>query len=277
MVEAFFASSQFAKLSTSSQKGYLLYLGQFADELGDHHPAELKPHGVARLRENLSERPATANRFIKSISALYSWGREMGHVTDNPAKGIKKLKGGEHKPWTEECIAAIPTALRDDLAWPHLVALHTGQRLGDVLRMHRDHVEGNAIRVVQGKTGKELLIPLHPNIAARVKAAAGFVCQRADGRKWEEAHFQSAVAVAYRRPQAAILDAAGAVFHGLRKNATSRLLEAGCSEAETAAITGMSLAMVMHYGKGARQKTLAEKAMRKLELYPGTSDPAATH
>jgi len=53
--------------------------------------------------------------------------------------------------------------------------------------------------------------------------------------------------------------------HGLRKNAVCALLEAGCSEAETAAITGQSIPMVMHYAKKVNQKRLATSAMAKWE------------
>lgn len=266
-VTAYLGSPHMASLSVSTRKGYVLYLSQFANDLGDHTPDELKPHGVARLRDNLMKNPATANRFIKSISALYSWGREHGWVELNPAMKIKKLKGGEHEPWPPDCLAVIETALPPDLAWPHLVALHTGQRLGDVLRMTSDDVEGSAVWVTQGKTKKRLLIPLHSAIRDRVLSTEGVICKRRDGRQWTEPHFQSAVDGAYKKPLAAPLSDAGVVFHGLRKNATVKLLEAGCSEAETAAVTGMSLAMVMHYGKGARQKVLARSAMKKVELY----------
>ena len=266
-VSAYLASKHMAALGESTRYGYALYLTQFADELGDHPPEALKPHGVARLRDNLNQKPATANRFIKSISALYSWGREHGWVEINPAMKIKKLKGGEHQPWPDELLALIPTVLPDEVAWPHLVALHTGQRLGDVLRMHARDVEGNAVWVTQGKTKKRLLIPLHSAIRDRVLATKGVICKRKDGEPWTEALFQSAVNTAYARKKAAPLLEAGTVFHGLRKNATVKLLEAGCSEAETAAVTGMSLAMVMHYGKAVGQKRLAKQAMEKVELY----------
>ncbi len=266
-VMAYLASPHVSMLGEKTRYGYTLYLTQLAEALGDHDPTELKPHGVAKLRDNLIAKPATANRFIKSISALYSWGREHGWVEVNPAMRIRKLKGGEHEPWSEECIAAIPKALPEDVAWPHLVALHTGQRLGDVLRMHRRDIKGRSVWVTQGKTKKKLLIPLHSAIRDRVLAAEVVVCPRRDGRQWTEAHFQSAVETAYAKKKAALLVEAGAVFHGLRKNATVKLLEAGCSEAETAAVTGMSLAMVMHYGKAVRQKMLAESAMKKVELY----------
>lgn len=40
------------------------------------------------------------------------------------------------------------------------------------------------------------------------------------------------------------------VFHGLRKSAVVFLLEAGCADAEVAAITGQSREMVEHYANG---------------------------
>src|SRR6185295_12913500 len=54
------------------------------------------------------------------------------------------------------------------------------------------------------------------------------------------------------------------VFH-LRKSAVVFLLEAGCSDAETAAITGQSRDMVEHYAKQVNQKKLAAAAILKWE------------
>lgn len=52
------------------------------------------------------------------------------------------------------------------------------------------------------------------------------------------------------------------VFHGLRKSAVVFLLEAGCSDAETA---GQSRDMVEHYAKQVNQKKLAAAAILKWE------------
>ncbi len=57
----------------------------------------------------------------------------------------------------------------------------------------------------------------------------------------------------------------GLQLHGLRKNAVNALLEAGCSEAETASITGQSLQVVQHYAKKVNQPRLAGSAIRKWE------------
>jgi integrase len=57
----------------------------------------------------------------------------------------------------------------------------------------------------------------------------------------------------------------GLVFHGLRKSAVVTLLEAGCSDAEVAAITGQSRQMVEHYARLVNQEHLARSAILKWE------------
>jgi integrase len=55
------------------------------------------------------------------------------------------------------------------------------------------------------------------------------------------------------------------VFHGLRKSAVGTSLEAGCSDAEVAAITGQSRQMIEHYAKQVNQQKLATSAILKWE------------
>lgn len=55
------------------------------------------------------------------------------------------------------------------------------------------------------------------------------------------------------------------MFHGLRKSAVVTLLEAGCTAAEVAAITGQSMQMVEHYARQVNQKKLAAAAILEWE------------
>jgi len=110
-----------------------------------------------------------------------------------------------------------------------MMGLYTGQRLGDVLHMRRSDVEGNAIWVTQEKTKKLLLIPLHSAIRKMVSDAPGSICPKADGEPFTVYQFHARSGRQRRKPGWAL---GGVVFHGLRKNATVMLLEAGCSEAE---------------------------------------------
>jgi len=50
-----------------------------------------------------------------------------------------------------------------------LLARHTGQRQADVLRMAPEHIDDGGIVVVQQKTGKELWVPLHPDLGTALE------------------------------------------------------------------------------------------------------------
>ncbi|MGO9171314.1 MAG: tyrosine-type recombinase/integrase [Rhodomicrobium sp.] len=126
-------------------------------------------------------------------------------------------------------------------------------------------VESSAIRVVQGKTGAKLWIPLHPELA--------FILD-----KWPKRDvvilttaFQKAFTEkGFSNFMAKKIGLAGlperCVTHGLRKAAARRLAEAGCSANEIAAITGhASLDEVSRYTKAAEQKKLAKAAIDRLE------------
>ena len=270
MVDAYLASPEFAEKSTNTKDLYLRYLREFQAELGAMAPDDLKPYSIARLRDNLAATPGRANLTISAIGVVYRWGREQGWVMQaSPVAGIGRLKLGEHQPWPQEALDAFPTALPPALARACMVGLYTGQRLGDVLAMRRSAVEGDGIWVRQQKTGKLLLIPLHSAIRQIVLGAPDVVCPKnASGEPFSADQFEGALRRA--RKNVKVMD--GLVFHGLRKNSTVHLIEAGCTEAEVAAVTGMSLQMVVHYGKAARQKKLAVEALRKLELYPQQSN-----
>lgn len=271
MVDAYFASPKFAALKPSTQREYLRDLREFQEALGAQQPDALTPVAIARLRDNLAATPAKANKTIKVIGALYTWGRELGWTAQaNPASGITLLETGEHQPWPQEALDAIPDALPLHLARCCMLGLYTGQRLGDVLSMRKTAVEGKSLWVRQEKTDKLLLIPLHSAIREMVLGAHDVICPKANGEAFNTDQFHAQWSRAKEKARAKALVDAGVVFHGLRKNATVNLLEAGCTEAEVSSVTGMSLAMVVHYGKGARQRRLAREAMRKLELYPGT-------
>ena len=93
-------------------------------------------------------------------------------------------------------------------------------------------VEGSGLWVTQEKTGKRLLIPMHSAIRDLVLRSPGVICPKnAAGEAFTVDQFHAAWGRAKARPQAKVLVDAGVVFHGLRKNATVNLLEAGCSEA----------------------------------------------
>jgi integrase len=177
--------------------------------------------------------------------------------------GIEKLPLGEYRSWTDDELAAFeakwPLGTRERLAYA--LALYTGQRKGDLLRMTWGHVEGDWIRVAQQKTGKRLRVPMHPELKAVLAARAGAISS-APLLPLKSRHFGTVMKAAI----AAAIDDDACVLHGLRKAATRRLAEAGCTAHEIMSITGhATLAMVQKYAKDANQTRLARAAMTKLE------------
>ena len=115
--------------------------------------------------------------------------------------------------------------------------LYTGQRVGDAVRMRRSDIRKGAIHVIQGKTGEELYIELHPALERAMKAGPSngvyLIGDRA-GRPITRGGLSALVRAAIK--------AAGlpgeCVAHGLRKAALRRLVEHGSTTKQIQAVSG---------------------------------------
>jgi integrase len=217
---------------------------------------------IRDARDAMAATPHEANGFLRSMSAFLSWCVAGGEIDDNPASRVKKLKArGEWEPWSAELLERAPFELPDHIWRVCAVALYTGQREGDVLRMGRTHVKGGEIRVVQEKTGHEAWIPVHPDLEPLLDVShdATTILVNSRGRPWTSDGFRASFATA--KKQAGWAERA--TFHGLRKNAVIALLDVGCTTAQVAAITRQSMQMVEHYARRRDQRKLAQVAMRK--------------
>src|SRR5207253_1724489 len=122
--------------------------------------------------------------------------------------------------------------------------------------------------VEQEKTGKKLWIPMHAElkrVLAKVPRYCDSVLTNSRGEAWTENGFHTAWQRQMRAEALAPLRKQKCVFHGLRKSAVVMLLEAGCTDAEVAAITGQSREMVVHYAQQVNQRKLAAAAVLKWE------------
>lgn len=124
-------------------------------------------------------------------------------------------------------------------------------------------MRGDRIYVKQEKTGKELMIPIHRDLRAVldvIPKRAVTILTSAGGTPW-----QGGFQMSWNKHKPSKAKQLGLVFHGLRKSAVVMLLEAGCSDAEVAAVTGQSRSMVEHYAKRVNQEKLASAAVLKWE------------
>jgi len=219
--------------------------------------------------DDYNARPAAANNLIRCLSATLKWSIPLGWRSDNPCREVPMLPTGEgYEPWTRREIEFFRKHARRDLWHAAALALYTGQRLGDVLAMRRSHICDGAIEVKQSKTGKALAVAIHPDlraILAEMPRKSLHLLTSTRGTPWAASGFKAVWQDEMNRRIFGPLRKRGRVFHGFRKSAVVFLLEAGCTDAEVASITGQSREMVEHYAKQVNQRKLAKAAILKWE------------
>jgi integrase len=204
------------------------------------------------------------------LALILAWAKDRGKISVNPCERGGRLYDGTRVDfvWTIEDEAAFLKYASAHLRLPLLLALWTGQRQGDLLRLPWSSYDGSHIRLRQGKTGARVNIPVGAPLKAELDQAAMHKCSplilvNSLGRPWTQGGFRSSWGDVCKK--AGIVDL---TFNDLRGTAVTRLALAGCSEPEIASITGHSLRDVRsildtHYLR--RDPALAENAIRKLE------------
>jgi integrase len=132
--------------------------------------------------------------------------------------------------------------------------------------MAPEHIEDGGIVVVQQKTGKELWVPLHPELRGALEGwnSSPYVLNR-KGKPYTPERFRSTWDELMSKMPAGMIRQEGFVFHGLRASSCEKLREVGCNDREIEAITGMSPEMVTRYSRFADQKKLARAAAARIE------------
>jgi integrase len=263
---SYFASPQFSTLRQSSRRIYRGIIERLCREHGDKRAADLKREHVVRLMGHLAGKPGAANGLRQALRAMMRHAVDIGLRSDDPTRDVRaiRVKTEGHHSWSDAEIAQFERhhAVGSRARLACALLLFTGQRRGDVIRMGAQHISGGALYVKQEKTGAELAIPVHPQLAANIAATPSghltFLTTELGGpfsTSWFSHWFREEC------------DAAGLQHcsaHGLRKAAARRLAEAGCTAHEIGAITGhASLVELVRYTKAADQRRLAESAMAK--------------
>jgi len=258
-------SPDFKELAISSQKSYDTYLDLLLRAYPDKPVETISRAWLYELRDAMADTPRAANWVLQLMSILMNFARDRGWRGDNPAQGVKKLKRGRsYEPWPESAIERFRREARPRMALALELAVHSGQRLSDVLAMQWRHVGNGLIEVAQSKTDERLSIPLHRDLRQlleRTPRTGMYIVCTERGTPYTRSGFSKM----FRR-ELERLNLRDFQFHGLRHTAGRRLAEAGCSDREIAAILGhRTAAMTLRYTRRADQKRLAKAAVTKLE------------
>jgi integrase len=281
---SYYNSLAFRSMKANTQSVYRYILDSFCrlpdrdgQEYGDKLAANIRREHVSKLMAVRAEKPDSANGLRKVLRAVMQHAVEIRLRADDPTQGVKPLrpksKLGFHR-WSEAEIAQfegrhqLGTKPRLALA----LGLYTGQARQDVIAMGPQHIRDETLSWTRGKTerttGIELAIPVHPDLRTVIDATRNshltFLVTEF-GKPFTAAGFGS-----WFREQCDMANLRHCSFHGLRKAASVRLAEAGCTPHEIAAITGhASLKEIVRYTQTADRKRLAKRAMEKVQTANG--------
>ncbi len=265
-------SVKFTKRGANTQRDYLSKASLFLAEFGDAPVAAIEKAHLYRWWQELhGERGhAMANGVLAVARVMLSHATRIGWRADNPAMklGLETV-APRVVVWTPAEIAAFVGAAdrlgQHAIADAVIIALHTGQRQGDVLALEHAATTNGRVMFRQGKTGARVSVPLTPALEQRLdeiraRRAAGAVVELHarqvvlddQGRDYTGSRYNKAfvqvrdAAAAEAGPQIA-----GRLFLDLRDTAVTRLALAGCTIAEIRAITGHTLqtihSVLQHY------------------------------
>jgi integrase len=274
VLQAYQASGEFNGLAARTRFDYIGRIKVIEAEFGDFPISGLSDRRTRGIfmawRDKLAAKSRRQADYTWSVFArVLSWALDRGLVSANPcARGGRLYRGSRvDKIWTVDDEAAFLKSAPARFHLPLLLALWTGQRQGDLLRLPWSAYDGTHIRLRQSKGGVRVP-PIR--VGAPLKAALDaaqkhgpLILTNNYRRPWTSHGFQSSWGTAARK--AGIV---GVTFHDLRGTAVTRLAVVGCSEAEIATLTGHSLRdvrSILDANYLHRDAALGESAIAKLE------------
>jgi len=285
LIADYTASLEFEQLAASTQETYRRQLTAMERPFGDMPIAALNDPAVRKEFTGWARKVAEtsgareADMRLAVISAMLTWALENHDgVVVNHLRGFKHRYHSDRSEmiWTPEHIAAFMAVAPVEMQRALILAVHSGQRQGDLLRLCWTQYDGAFIRLRQGKSrrrgkpGPLIEIPVTQALKRMLDSiprTATTILTSRSGRPFGKRNFSKQWVAATRAAGIQELH-----FHDIRGTSVTLLSEAGATHQQVAAITGHSLrsvaAILDRYL--ARTRGLAEQAIFHFENSPRT-------
>ena len=269
-------------MKSSTQGVYRNIINRFCEETGkkgikygDFSAAKMQREHVIMLMAAKAHKPDAANGLRKALRAMMAHAVAIGIRSDDPTQGVKAIKRrsktGFHR-WNEAEIAQFEETAPDRNETASCAGagpLHGAS----AARCGGDGAAARQVRSAALDTARRRKAPPH----LICKSRCILICARPLMRlpvgtlTFLVTEFGKPFAVAgfgnWFRDQCDMANLHHCTFHGLRKAASVRLAEAGCTPHEIAAITGhASLKEIVRYTATADRKKLAASAIAKMKV-----------
>jgi integrase len=272
IIASYKAAPEFTRLAATTRRAYLIYIKLIEDAFGDLPLAALADRRVRgefkTWRDSFSATPRKADYAWTTLARIMSFAKDRGTIATNPCERGGRLYAADRtdKFWDEQAIASLLSVASPAIKLATVLALWTGQRQGDLLRLPWSAFDGTHIRLRQSKTGRRIVMPAGAPLKVLLDGTerrGPLILANSYGRPWTSDGFRTSWSKTCARA-----GVSGLTFHDLRGSAVVRLALAEATVPQIATFTGHSLKDVeaildAHYL--GRDVQLAEAAVLKLE------------
>jgi integrase len=278
LIRAFEETKQWRRLAESTKAEYVRVLKFWDKDYGTVPYRALEDKAfradVIKWHDAFSdEKPREADNRVTILARVLSWAAADGPLTVNVLDGFERAYHCYRSDliWLPEHVSAFMEVAAPEMRLAMVLALHTGQRQGDIRKMAWSAYDGDAITLRQGKAKR----------LGRAAPITRIPCTKALKSTLDAAPRRAAVilttktGLAFRKRYLAeqwdeTCKAAGVSdlhFHDVRGTTVTMLFRAGCSIGEIVAITGHTLRRAQEILDKylARTSQLADSAIAKFE------------
>ena len=259
-------------MAQSTKRAYSIYIKRIEEDFGDLPLAAIddpRVRGEFKVwRDSLAATPHAAHYAWSTLARIMSFAKDRGIIETNPSEKSGRLYAADRteKVWSEQEIGAPLSVASQEIRLALVLALWTGQRQGDLLRLPWSSYDGTHLQLRLSKTGRRIVMPAGMPLKVlldSIERRAPIILTNSYGRPWTSDGFGTSWSKACARA-----GINGLTFHDLRGSVVVRLALAEATVPQIATFTGHSLKDVeaildAHYL--GRDVQLAEAAVLKLE------------
>ena len=176
VIERFLASPAYGGRAETTKRNYRRVLDALRERYGSGLIKDLQPRHIKTIRNEIRDASTTtaADIAISLISTLWDFADEELELDlgGDPTFGIRRIHVGsrEHEPWPQELIDRFMREASAPMRFAVRLALCTGLRRSDLVRLRWEDFKGDYVELRQQKTGEPVVIGCTDELRSELEA-----------------------------------------------------------------------------------------------------------